>query len=230
MKRIGILGGTSPESTVSYYSTIIHEYTKQYNDHNYPEILIFSVSFQKVIDWTHEKRLDLIAQELSRGLKILQKAGADFGLIAAVTLHIVYDEVSKTVEIPLLHLADVTADAIQKDGYAVVGLMGTLTTMREKFFRAHLQSHGIKTIVPEESMQNEIDRILYKEASLGIIKDESRQVFLDVVDFFENNGADGVVLGCTEIPLLLKQEHTDVPLYDTTYLHARAALDLALKG
>lgn len=216
MKRIGILGGTSPESTVSYYSTIIHEYTKQYNDHNYPEILIFSVSFQKIIDWTHEKRLDLIAQELSRGLKILQKAGADFGLIAAVTLHIVYDEVSKTVEIPLLHLADVTADAIQKDGYAVVGLMGTLTTMREKFFRAHLQSHGIKTIVPEESMQNEIDRILYKEASLGIIKDESRQVFLDVVDFFENNGADGVVLGCTEIPLLLKQEHTDVPLYDTT--------------
>ncbi len=230
MKRIGILGGTSPESTVSYYSTIIHEYTEQYNNHNYPEILIFSVTFQKIIDWTQEKRFDLIAKELSRGLNVLQKAGADFGLISAVTLHIVFDEVSKAVEMPLLNLIDVTADTIQKDGHKTVGLMGTLTTMREKFFRNHLQGRGIKVLVPDEKMQKEIDSILYNEAALGIIKDESKQKFLEIVDFFKKQGAGGVILGCTEIPLLLQQKDTGVPLYDTTFIHARAALERALKG
>jgi aspartate racemase len=229
MKRIGILGGTSPESTVTYYSTIIHEYTKEHNDQYYPEVLIYSVSFQKIIDWVYEKRMDLVAQELSRGLNLLSKIGADFGLVAAVTLHIVFDEVSKSVNMPLLSLIDVTSEAIQKDGYETVGLMGTLTTMRNEFFRSKLYHHGITTLVPDEKMQEEIDRILFTEAARGIIKDESRQVFLEIVDYFDKLGVDGVILGCTEIPLLLQQNDTDIPLYDTTFLHAKAALEHALK-
>ncbi len=229
MKRIGILGGTSPESTVAYYSTIIHEYTEEYNDHYYPEILIYSVSFQKIINWLHEKRLDLIAQELSQGLNRLNQIGADFGLVAAVTLHIVFDEVSKSVRMPLLNLIDITSEAIKRDGHKTVGLMGTLTTMRDEFFRSELHHHGITALVPDDKMQEKIDRILFTEAARGIIRDESRQLFLGVVNYFEEQGADGVILGCTEIPLLLQQNDTHIPLYDTTFLHAKAALDRALR-
>ena len=229
MKRIGILGGTSPESTVTYYSTIIHEYTREYNNQYYPEILIYSVSFQKIINWVHEKRLDLVVQELSQGLNRLNQIGADFGLIAAVTLHIVFDQISKSVNMPMLSLIDITSEAIKTDGYKTVGLMGTLTTMKNEFFRSKLHHHGITTLVPDEKMQEEIDRILFTEASRGIIKDESRQVFLEIVDYFGKLGVEGVILGCTEIPLLLQQNDTDIPLYDTTFLHARAALDHALR-
>ncbi|NHJ15198.1 MAG: amino acid racemase, partial [Candidatus Thorarchaeota archaeon] len=184
MKRIGILGGTSPESTLTYYSTIIHEYTKQYNNHSYPEILIYSVSFQKIIDWMNEKRMDLVAEEISRALNSLSRAGADFGLIAAVTLHVVFDEVAKAVDMPLLSLIDVVSEAIRNDGYKTIGLMGTLTTMRSEFFKSKLHRRGITTLVPEEKMQEEIDRILFMEAARGIIKEESRHVFLEAVDCF----------------------------------------------
>lgn len=229
-KKIGILGGTSPESTVVYYTYITREYVRRYGTFAYPEILIYSVSFQDIVDWSETKDYDSIASKLSEALNILHNAGADFGLIAAVTLHIVFDEIAAAVEMPMLSIIDATAERIQNDKLKTVGLLGTITTMTEDFFISGLRRKGINTIVPDKSDQLMISEILYNEVAKGIIKPKSRDKFVKVIADLKARDAKGIVLGCTEIPLIVSQEDSEIPLYNTTELHANAALQLSLSA
>jgi aspartate racemase len=227
-KTIGILGGTSPESTVEYYIYITREYVRRYGTFAYPEILIYSVSFQEIVDWSNNKEYEAIAVKLSEALNTLHNAGADFGLIAAVTLHVVFDKIAANVEMPLLSIIDCTAERIRKDNLKTVGLLGTRTTMTENFFMEGLSRKGINTIVPDNSDQLRINDILYNEAVKGIIKPESRKKFVKVIETLKARNAEGIILGCTEIPLLVSQEDSELPLYNTTEIHANAALEYSV--
>lgn len=227
-KKIGILGGLSPESTVSYYQYITREYVRRCGTHSYPEIIIFSVSFQKYLDWWAEDRWDEIAGDMILAARALERAGADFGIIATNTMHIVFDEVQKTVKIPFLHLIDATAEAITAAGLSKVGLLGTRFTMERAFYRDRLAAHRITSLVPDGPERVEIHRIISEELVKGCLREESRKRMLASISGLEQRGAEGIILGCTEIPLLISQQHLSLPLFDTTKIHAQKALDYAL--
>jgi len=229
MKRIGILGGTSPESTVSYYERITREYTRRFGDYSYPEILIYSVSFQEFIAWQREGNWNAISAKMAEIFCILADAGAEIGLIAANTLHRVFDAVANESPIPLLNIVDTTAAAIKAKNCATVGLLGTRYTMQGAFYVDRLTSHGISTLIPEETQQEEIHRVIYEELTRGIIKPSSKDHYLAIIDSLKERGADGIILGCTEIPLLVQEGDCTIPLFDTAAIHADAALEEALK-
>ena len=228
MKRIGILGGVSPESTVSYYLRITREYTRRFGDYGYPEILIYSVSFQRFVDWQRVGDWEAMAVEMKKGFRALAEAGAQIGLIAANTLHHVFDKVEKDSPIPLIHIVDPTATAIKEKGLTRVGLIGTRYTMEGDFYRNRLAGHRISTLIPSPEERTEIHRVIYEELTRGIVKQESKQYYLSVIDGLVRQGAEGVILGCTEIPLLVHPEDLPVPSFDTAALHADAALTAAL--
>ncbi len=228
MKRIGILGGTSPESTVSYYTRITREYTRRFGNCAYPEILIYSVSFQEFLDWQKADDWGAMATKMKEGLQHLAAAGAQIGLIAANTLHRVFDEVSREISIPLIHIVDATAAAIRKEGLSRVGLLGTRYTMQGEFYVDRLAKHGITALLPTVEEQGEIHRVIYEELTRGIIRPESKAYYLTVIEGLAQQGAEGVILGCTEIPLLVQAKDTFLPTFDTAILHADAALDAAL--
>ena len=229
MKKIGILGGMSPESTALYYEHITRTYTARFGDYGYPEILIYSVNFQKFVDWQHKGQWNEAAREMAEALERLHLAGADFGLIATNTMHIVFEEVQKAVHMPLLSIVEVTGEAILGARLQSVGLLGTVFTMSERFFRDGLERSGISVLVPESADQQLMNKVIYEELCRGDIRASSRQLFLDVVGRLRDRGAEGIVLGCTEIPLLLQPQHCDVPLFNTALLHAGKALDFALQ-
>ncbi|HCP31656.1 TPA: aspartate/glutamate racemase [Candidatus Acetothermia bacterium] len=229
MKRIGILGGTSPESTVSYYERITREYTRRFGNYAYPEIVIYSVSFQEFVAWQREGNWDAIATKMAEIFCILADAGAEIGLIAANTLHRVFDAVANESPIPLLHIVDATAAVIKAKNFSTVGLLGTRYTMQEAFYVDRLTSHGISTIIPEKNQQEEIHRVIYEELTRGIIKPSSKDHYLAIIASLKERGADGIILGCTEIPLLVQDGDCDLPLFDTAIIHADAALEEALK-
>ncbi len=229
MKRIGILGGVSPESTVSYYLRITREYVRRFGDYGYPEILIWSVSFQRFYDRHEEGEWDALAQEMIDIFCRLAEAGAGVGLIAANTLHRVFAEVKEGSPIPLIHIVDPTAAAIEGMGLSRVGLLGTRYTMEGEFYRERLAEHGIEAIVPDEGTRAEIHRVIYEELTRGIVKEESRTYCRSAIKGLISNGAAGIILGCTEIPLLIRQEDVPVPAFDTASLHADAALEAALE-
>lgn len=227
-KKIGILGGVSPESTTIYYEYITREYTKRYGNYSYPEIIIYSVSLQEFVDWQYQERWDLIADKMVEVLRALEKAGADFGLIAANTLHIVFDKVQREISIPLINIIEVTAEAIRKEGMKTVGLLGTIFTMSKDFYKAGLEARGIVTLVPDRKDQQFVNRVIYEELIRGLVKTESKEGYVKVVKKLKEKGAEGIVLGCTEIPLLIKERDCGVRLYDTTRIHAEKALNYAI--
>jgi len=226
-KKLGILGGVSPDSTVTYYEYITREYTQRYENHGYPEIIIYSVSLQKIIDWQYQERWDLIADKMIKVFRTLEKAGADFGLIAANTLHIVFDEVQREISIPLINIIEVTAEAVKKEEIKTVGLLGTIFTMSKDFYKAGLEARGISTLVPDRKDQEFVNGVIYEELIRGIVKPESKKGYVRVVKKLKEKGAEGIVLGCTEIPLLIKEKDCGVRLYDTTLIHAEKALNYA---
>jgi len=227
-KKIGILGGLSPESTTIYYNHITREYARRYGDYNYPEIIICSVNFQEFVDWQNLDRWDLAANKMISVFKILEKAGADFGLIATNTMHIVFDQVQSEISIPLLSIIESTAEAINKDEIQAVGLLGTIFTMSKDFYRLGLEKRGITTLVPDKEDQEFINKVIYEELTKGIIKPESKAGYLKIINGLRDRGAQGIVLGCTEIPLLVKKEDCSIRLYDTTRIHAEKALNYAI--
>ncbi len=226
-KRIGILGGLSPESTIAYYEHITRTYATEYGDFSYPEILIYSVNFQQYVDWQKLGKWAESAQAMSDALRALHRAGADFGLISTNTMHMVFDEVQARVDMPLLSIVETTALAICKAGVKTVGLLGTVFTMRESFFRDGLKRAGIDVLVPSEGDQLQINHVIYHELCRGEIREESRRAIRQVIDGLGHSGAQGVVLGCTELPLLIRSEDCELPLFDTTVLHAQRALEYA---
>jgi aspartate racemase len=227
-KRIGILGGLTPESTVPYYMHIIHRYEELYRDHGYPEVVVYSVSFQRFEDWMGKEDWASIEAGLTEGLEALAAAKCDFAVIATNTMHILYDKLEKKKIIPLLSLIDATAAEVRKKGLKKVGVIGTRFTMNKPFYRDGFKRHGIETISPPAEDQAIIGRVIFDELSFGVIREESRSEYLGVMERLVKRGAEGVILGCTEIPLLIKQEHTGIPVFDTTTIHAEAALQHAI--
>jgi aspartate racemase len=229
MKKIGILGGMSPESTTLYYEHITRTYTARFGDYAYPEILIYSVNFQKYVDWQHKGQWTEAARDMAEALERLRGAGADFGLIATNTMHIVFEEVQRAVRMPLLSIVQATAEAILASRLQCIGLLGTIFTMSERFFREGLERSGIRAIVPEPEDQQRMNKVIYEELCRGEIRPSSRQLFLEIIRRLHGQGAEGIVLGCTEIPLLIEPQHCDLPLFNTSLLHAGKALDFALQ-
>lgn len=227
-KTIGILGGVSPESTITYYEHIVRTYCKRFGDHSYPEILIYSVSFQTIMDWQREKMWDKIEKLLINCIIRLNKGGADFGLIASNTMHFVFEKVQKRSPIPLISIIDATAEEIKKEGIDTVGLLGTAFTMSQGFYREKLLHSGINVLVPREKEQKYINRVIHKELINGKVIPRSREGFLKIIKSLVDRRAQGVILGCTEIPLLVRDEDSPVKLFDTTKIHADKALSYAI--
>ena len=228
-KRIGILGGMSPESTVAYYEYITRTYTERFGDYSYPEILIYSVSFQPYVDWPNQDRWDLVADGLSQAAQKLVVAGADLILIATNTMHLVFEEVQGRVEVPMISLLDATAEAIRSRGLHNVGLLGTRFTMEKSFYQDALARWGISTLVPGASDRDYVNRVIYEELVAGQIRDESRAGYLSIIRRLAEEGAEGIILGCTEIPMLVDEASAGIPLFDTTKIHAEAALNYAIQ-
>jgi len=229
-KRIGILGGMSPESTVEYYQYITRTYTQRFGDYGYPEIIIFSVSFQPYVDWPNAERWDLVTQGLSQAAQRLEAAGADFIVIATNTMHLVVEQVQASVHVPILSLPDVVADAIQSKGIKRVGLLGTKFTMEKTLYQYALARKGIAVLVPDPEDREYVNRVIYDELVAGKIRAESRAGYVEIINKLAARRAQGVILGCTEIPLLVQEADVGLPLFDTTLLHAEAALNYAVLG
>lgn len=227
-KKIGILGGLSPESTSVYYEYITRQYAKRYGDYGYPEIIIYSVNFQEFVDWQNRDRWDLAADKMIEVFRALEKAGANFGLIASNTMHIVFDKVQREISIPLINIIEATAEAIKKEGIKTVGLLGTIFTMSKDFYKAGLEERGIVTLVPDRKDQQFVNRVIYEELIGGLVKTESKEGYVKVVKKLKEKGAEGIVLGCTEIPVLIKERDCGVRLYDTARIHAEKALNYAI--
>ena len=228
-KRIGILGGMSPESTVAYYEYITRTYTERFGDYGYPEILIYSVSFQEYVDWPNQDRWDLVAQGLSQAAQKLVAAGADLILIATNTMHLVFDEVQARVEVPMLSLLDATAEAIMARNFHTVGLLGTKFAMEKGFYQDALARQGISTLVPGAADREYVHHVIYDELVAGQIRDESRDGYIAIIHKLVEQGAESIILGCTEIPLLVNEASAGIPLFDTTQIHAEAALNYAIQ-
>jgi aspartate racemase len=227
-KRIGILGGMSPESTAEYYEYITRTYTERFGDYGYPEIIIYSVSFQPYVDWPNDGRWDLVARGLSEAAQRLEAAGADFIIIATNTMHLVFDQVQASVNAPLLSLLDAVGEAILARGKKTVGLLGTKFTMEKTFYQDALARKGITVLTPDAGDREYVNSVIYNELVAGQICDSSRAGFVAIIEKLAARGAEGVILGCTEIPLLVSEADAGIPLFDTTTIHAEAALNYAL--
>ena len=215
---IGIVGGTTPQSTLEYYDYIIKSYIEMYNNHSYPAIIIYSVNFQNYLDWMTGGDWQKIEDDLVETLVKLVGAGADFALIATNTLHKVYPGVQKRSTIKILSIIDCVSEKIKESGIEVAGLLGTKYTMEEEFYREGLRKKGINCIVPEDDDLEIINEIIFNELSKGIINENSRTKYLEIIGKLESRGARGIILGCTEMPLLITQENVEIPVFDRALL------------
>jgi aspartate racemase len=225
MKMIGILGGLGPESTMAYYSYITRKYYQDYSNYRYPEIIIYSLSLGTFIESGYE-----LPNRTREAIEKMWLAGADFVVAACNSLHVVYDEVSRCVPIPWISIMDATAERIVETGLSTIGLLGTAFTMSAGFYQRALAKYDIDVVVPEAGVQKMVNRIIFEELVRREIRDESRESVVGAILQLAGAGAEGVVLGCTELPFLIDQEHVGIPVFNTTAIHAQKALDLALDG
>lgn len=228
-KKIGILGGLSPESTIYYYQYITRKYTEQFGDFSYPPIIIYSVTFQKYIDWGMDGDWKAVENDLVFAISALEDAGADFAIIATNTMHYVYELVAKRSKIPILSLVDAVCSHAQKLKVDKLGLLGTKFTMREDFYRKALAKIGIETLVPNQKNQTIIHDIIFNELTRGIVDSGSKAKYLEIINELAESGAQGVILGCTEIPLLITQDDLKIHVLDSSQIHAEAAYKYALE-
>ncbi len=225
---IGMLGGMSWESSAQYYRLANELVRERLGGLHSARVLLASVDFAEIEQLQASGRWEEAGQLLAEAAKRLQAGGAELLLICTNTMHKVADQVQAAVDIPLLHLADATAQAITRAGLSTVGLLGTAFTMEQDFYRDRLASHGFKVLVPSADDRAEVHRIIYDELCLGVLRGESRQVYRDVITRLVLAGAEGVVLGCTEIELLISAADSSVPIFPTTRLHVEAAVDASL--
>jgi len=226
---IGMLGGMSWESTVSYYRAINEGVKARLGGLHSARILLYSVDFQEIERLQHQDDWVATGEILVLAASALEQGGAEGLIICTNTMHRVAEQVEQALYIPLLHIADATGSRLMADGVRRVGLLGTRFTMEQPFYRERLeQRFGIDVLVPEPAARERVHRIIYDELCLGRIRDTSRQAYLEIIGSLRQAGAEAVILGCTEIALLVQQEQTAVPLYDTTALHAAAAVDCML--
>ena len=229
MRTIGLLGGMSWESTALYYQGLNQRVKQELGGLHSAEIALVSVDFQIIEDLQHKNQWKEAGRILSEAALQVEAAGADFLLICTNTMHIVAPQIESTINIPLLHIADATADEIKKQGMARIGLLGTNFTMEQEFYAGRLEKkHGLQVLVPEKEDREIVHRVIYEELVLGIQKDESRKEYLRIIDDLHKRGAEGVIEGCTEIGMLVQQKHTNLPLFDTTEIHVQKAVELAM--
>ncbi len=228
MKTIGLLGGMSWESTASYYREINEGVKNSLGGLHSAKICLYSVDFYELERLQRQGRWDETAKLLSDAARAVESGGADFLLICTNTMHRVAEDVAKSISIPLVHIADATANKLISDGVKRVGLLGTRFTMEHDFYKNRVsEKFGIEVIVPDPKEQTIVHEIIYSELCLGQIKDCSRKKYLKIIDHLHRQGAEAVILGCTEIALLVSAKHTHVPLYDTTKIHSALAVKMA---
>ncbi|MFD7700670.1 aspartate/glutamate racemase family protein [Streptomyces caelestis] len=228
MRTIGLIGGMSWESTAEYYR-LLNEFTRERRGGLHSaRCVLYSLDFAEIEELQVQGRWEESADILGAAAASLEKAGADMVLICTNTMHKVADQVQAAVTVPLLHLADATAEAVCAAGISRVALLGTVFTMEQDFYRARLEAYGLEVMVPDADARAVVHRIIYEELCLGIVKEESRKEYSRVIDALAEDGAEGVILGCTEIELLVRQEDSSVRVFPTTRLHAEAAVEAAL--
>jgi aspartate racemase len=229
MKTIGLLGGMSWESTALYYRLINEGIKKRLGGLHSAKIVMVSLDFHEVEALQMQDEWDEAGRYLTDAARRIEMAGADFLVICTNTMHKVAGQVQEGIDIPLLHIADATAEWIRAEGKQRVGLLGTNFTMQEAFYKDRLvDNHGLAVLVPPEEDRDIVHSIIYDELCLGILEDASRSEYLRIINDLHGQGAEGVIEGCTEIVMLVQQQHTDVPLYDTTAIHAEQAVITAL--
>ncbi|HDM8154861.1 TPA: aspartate/glutamate racemase family protein [Vibrio harveyi] len=229
MKTIGLIGGMSWESTANYYQIINREVKARLGGLHSGKVCLYSVDFAEIETLQHQGRWDDTAIILAQAAKSVEAGGADFILICTNTMHKVADQIQQAVNIPLVHIADATAEQLVVDGIKKVGLLGTRFTMEQDFYKQRLiDKFGVDVVVPSSDDQTIVHDVIYNELCKGEVHDDSRQHYLTIIEKLVEQGAEAVILGCTEIAMLVESQHTDVKLYDTTEIHAKAAVEKAL--
>lgn len=231
MKTIGIIGGMSYESSIHYYERINNQVNELAGGLTCAKMIIYNVNFEEIRKLMLANEWEKIGIELSKIAQILERAGADYIVIATNTMHKLADYVQSQIEIPLIHIADCIADKCRKNNISNVGLLGTKYTMEENFLKDRLKANGLTVTTPQnEDSIKEIDRIIFDELCKGEISDSSREYYIGVInDMIRQNDIKGVILGCTEIEMLIKQDDLDIPIFDTTQAHIDSIVDYALE-
>lgn len=229
MKTIGLIGGMSWESTVTYYRIINETIKDRLGGLHSAKCILYSVDFDEIERYQSSGEWGKSAAVLVEAAQALEKAGADFIVICTNTMHKVAPDISERIHIPILHIADMTAIALKKAAIRTVGLLGTKYTMLEDFYKAVLMDNDIEVVIPDNEDIETVNRITYDELCLGIISEESKNTYLKIISKLSKEGAQGIILGCTEIGLLIKQSDTDIPIFDTTLIHAEQAALEAIK-
>jgi len=230
MKTIGLIGGMSWESSLEYYRIINETVKEKLGGFHSAKCLMYSVDFEEVEKLQRQGKWDEATALMIDAAQRVKKGGADFVVICTNTMHKMAEEVQSSINIPLLHLADVTAERIKAQGLKKVGLLGTKFTMEEDFYKGRLiKKHGLEVMIPDDEEREVINNILYNELCMGEIKKISKDKFKKIIDNLVLKGAEGIILGCTEIPLLIDKEDYEIPLFDTTRIHAEEAVEYALQ-
>lgn len=223
MKTIGLIGGMSWESTVTYYQIINETVKKELGGLHSAKLLLYSVDFAEIEKYQANGEWDKSAQVLSQAAVNLENAGADFIVICTNTMHKVAPQVQKHIKVPMIHIAEATADVLKSQNITKVGLLGTKYTMTQDFYKDKLIEAGIEVVIPDSEGVEIVNEIIYKELCLGIVSETSKKRYIEIIEDLKKRGAQGVILGCTEIGLLIQQEDTELPVFDTTLIHARKA-------
>jgi aspartate racemase len=228
MKTIGLIGGMSWESSIEYYR-LINEATKnKLGGLHSAKSVMYSVDFAEIEALQHQDRWQEAADLMVSAAQSIERAGADFVVLCTNTMHKLADEIESNIRVPFLHIADVTAEKIQSRGIQKIGLLGTRFTMEQDFYRGRLvDKHGLEVLIPNEDERVVVHQVIYGELCLGIIHPESRKQYIEIMSRLVDSGAEGIILGCTEIELLVHPEDTMVELFPTTRIHAEAAVDKA---
>ena len=229
MKTIGLIGGMSWESTVTYYQIVNEVVKEKLGGLHSAKVLLYSVNFAEIEAYQANGQWDESAEVLAQAAENLEKAGADFVLICTNTMHKVAPQVQSRIHIPLVHIAEATADALKENNISKVGLLGTKYTMTQEFYKNKLIDAGIDVLIPEGDDINIVNDIIYNELCLGDVKAASKKEYLRIIENMKQRGAQGVILGCTEIGLLIQQQDTELPVFDTTQIHATKAALLSIE-
>ena len=229
LKTIGLIGGMSWESTVTYYKIINETVKEKLGGLHSAKCILYSVDFQEIEECQANGNWEKSGEILGEAANNLEKAGADFIVICTNTMHKVVNQIKEKISIPILHIAEMTAEKILEKGLKNIALLGTKYTMEQDFYKSKLIEKGINVIIPDKNDIEIINEVIYDELCLGTINSDSKKKFLEIVDKLRNKGAEGIILGCTEIGLLIKNEDTDVPLFDTAIIHAEQAAMYSIK-
>ncbi|MBP5555710.1 MAG: aspartate/glutamate racemase family protein [Lachnospiraceae bacterium] len=229
MKTIGLIGGMSWESTIPYYRIINEEVKEKLGGLHSAKIVLYSVEFDEIEKCQSSGEWEKSGEILGNAAKGIENAGADFILICTNTMHKVAPQIASMINIPIVHISDATADELEKRNIKTVGLLGTKYTMTQDFYKQRLIERGINVVIPDEEGIDTVNSIIYDELCVGMIEDSSREKYKKIIADLTDKGAEGVILGCTEIGLLIGQSDVSIPVFDTTVIHAKRAAELAME-